>query len=102
MSRTNACRDCGESIQFEKQHGKWVPLDPATHQRHRCKLNQHCGTCGGTFQGSPWMKKCPQCFQDSRNTTEKFNRTRTGIEGAVEYGRDREKLNEGNDDGNPF
>lgn len=100
MGKQTACRDCGGMIAFEKRHGKWVPLDPSTGERHICKLNQLCGTCSKEFQGAPWMKKCPDCFQADRNTTANFNRNRTGIEGAVEAS--REDLDDDFKNNDPF
>ena len=66
---TKSCRDCGEPIDFFRPHedARWIPVVPGTDQRHRCKIDQTCETCGKTFQGANWMKSCPSCFS-SRNT----------------------------------
>lgn len=64
MAQTKPCRDCGESIEWEMQGGKWIPLDPISRQRHRCQLDQTCEGCGVVFKGAPWMKVCSDCYRN--------------------------------------
>jgi len=67
---TKACRDCGEAIEWEQNGGKWIPLDPASHERHQCKIDQRCETCQKIFQGANWMTTCPSCYRSGRNASQ--------------------------------
>ncbi len=60
------CRDCGEEIEWSNDTGRWLPMDPATRERHRCQIDQRCESCSDIFQGAPWMKQCPKCYKAGR------------------------------------
>lgn len=74
---SKTCNYCHEQIDFvQLDSGKWIPVDPGNHSRHRCKLEQHCADCRQAFEGAPWMTQCPACFKASRPNTRGFPRPR--------------------------
>lgn len=92
------CRHCGKPIKFVNIEGRWKPTDPNTGDPHRCELPQKCEQCGETFQGSPWMKECPQCYRGGLRKDRVFR----GRQGDGEPAREPERLKEGGDDDTPF
>lgn len=59
------CKDCHKPIKWTSRDGRWIPEDPRTGDRHRCKIDRTCEGhgCGKVFQGAPWMKLCPACYK---------------------------------------
>lgn len=91
MSRVSECRDCDELISFiQGSNGRWIPVEPGTENRHRCKLEQRCESCGETFQGANWMKTCPKCYRSGRTAQNPVQEPPTPA-------RDPERLREADD-----
>ena len=69
------CNYCHAPITFtQNARGKWVPTDPHSGKFHRCKLEQRCQDCRQPFEGSPWMKQCPDCWKAQQPNQRGFAR----------------------------
>lgn len=89
------CKHCNAPIKFINISGKWVPTEPETGARHKCKIERVCERCGDDFQGSPWMTLCRDCW-DTENMDK--NRVNRGRSRAPQKPQEPETLREDLDD----
>jgi len=89
------CRDCQAPIEFiQGRNDRWIPVEPGTENRHRCKLERTCENCESKFEGAPWMKLCPDCYKGGRSSR--------SSSGGARPPRTKEELDPGGEDGVPF
>lgn len=60
------CKSCGNGIEWVNNGGKWQPLEPGTGERHRCKIQRRCASCGEPFMGANYMKLCMPCYRNAQ------------------------------------
>ncbi len=93
----SSCKDCQAPIKWRQDGGRWIPLDPATEERHRCQIERTCEGpgCGKAFKGAPWMKLCPECYRNQGGGRERPQE-------PARSSRPKEPLQEVGDDEPPF